>query len=186
MPFVRCDTKNLEMQLIGQGVAAGSARAAIEVRNMSNRDCGLYGYAGIQLLNAYRLPRPTKVVWSTEAFFLTTPAVAEIVGLLSGTPPVLALSASLALEALSDGAGNSRMLEVRGPMMVAGDFTQANMRLEYFQKDIDLISGLSREVRCPLPLFAASAQLHLAALAQGRLAEDPACVFAVLKGMLSP
>ena len=90
MPFVRCDTKNLEMQLIGQGVAAGSARAAIEVRNMSNRDCGLYGYAGIQLLNAYRLPRPTKVVWSTEAFFLTTPAVAEIVGLPSGTPPLAA------------------------------------------------------------------------------------------------
>src|ERR1019366_5630393 len=77
---------------------------------------------------------------------------------------------------------NSRMLEVRGPMMIAGDFTQANMRLEYFQKDIDLISGLSREVRCPLPLFAASAQLHLAALAQGRLEEDPACVFAVGPG----
>jgi L-threonate 2-dehydrogenase len=95
------------------------------------------------------------------------------------------LDPALALKALSDGAGNSRMLEVRGPMMIAGDFSEANMRLEYFQKDIDLISGLSREVRCPLPLFAASAQLHLAALAQGRLDEDPASVFAVLKGMLS-
>jgi 3-hydroxyisobutyrate dehydrogenase-like beta-hydroxyacid dehydrogenase len=96
------------------------------------------------------------------------------------------LDPALALRALADGAGNSRMLEVRGPMMLAGDFTEANMRLEYFQKDIDLISGLAREVSCPLPLFSASAQLHLAALAQGRQDEDPACVFAVLEGMVSP
>lgn len=88
-----------------------------------------------------------------------------------------------ALRALSDGAGNSRMLEVRGPMMVAGDYSRANMRLEYYQKDIDLIGDLARTVRCPLPLFSASAQLHLAALAQGRLDEDPACVHAVLEGM---
>lgn len=93
------------------------------------------------------------------------------------------LDPALALQALSDGAGNSRMLEVRGPMMIAGDFSHANMRLEYYQKDIDLISDLARTARCPLPLFSASAQLHLAALAQGRLGEDPACVFAVLEGM---
>jgi 3-hydroxyisobutyrate dehydrogenase-like beta-hydroxyacid dehydrogenase len=96
------------------------------------------------------------------------------------------LDLALALRALSDGAGNSRMLEVRGPMMIAGDFSQANMRLEYFQKDIELIGDLGRTARCPLPLFTASAQLHLAALAQGRLDEDPACVFAVLEQMTRP
>lgn len=96
------------------------------------------------------------------------------------------LDPALALRALSDGAGNSRMLEVRGPMMIAGDFSRANMRLEYYQKDIDLISDLGRTARCPLPLFTASAQLHLAALAQGRLDEDPACVFAVLEEMTRP
>jgi 3-hydroxyisobutyrate dehydrogenase-like beta-hydroxyacid dehydrogenase len=96
------------------------------------------------------------------------------------------LDTGLALQALTDGAGMSRMLEVRGPMMVAGDFSEANMPLEAFQKDIDLISSLARDARCPLPLFTASAQLHLAALAQGRLEEDPACVFAVFEGMLAP
>ena len=93
------------------------------------------------------------------------------------------LDPALALQALSDGAGNSRMLEIRGPMMVEGDFSQANIALEVFQKDIGLISDLARAARCPLPLFSAAAQLHLAAMAQGRLAEDPACVFAVLEGM---
>lgn len=93
------------------------------------------------------------------------------------------LDPALALQALSDGAGSSRMLEIRGPMMVEGDFSQANIALEVFQKDIGLISDLAWAARCPLPLFSAAAQLHLAAMAQGRLAEDPACVFAVLEGM---
>ncbi|HEY6279493.1 MAG TPA: NAD(P)-dependent oxidoreductase [Streptosporangiaceae bacterium] len=96
------------------------------------------------------------------------------------------LDPALALRALSDGAGNSRMLEVRGPMMLGGDFAAANIALAVFQKDIDLIGELARAVRCPLPLFTAAAQLHLAALGQGRAAEDPACVYAVLAGMSQP
>jgi L-threonate 2-dehydrogenase len=93
------------------------------------------------------------------------------------------LDPALALRALSDGAGSSRMLEIRGPMMIEGDFSRANIALEVFQKDIDLIGDLARTARSPLPLFSAAAQLHLAALAQGRLDEDPACVFAVLEQM---
>jgi len=93
------------------------------------------------------------------------------------------LDPALALRALSDGAGNSRMLEIRGPMMVRGDFSDANITLGVFQKDIELIADLARAARCPLPLFSAAAQLHLAAMAQGRLGEDPACVSAVLEGM---
>jgi len=88
MPFVRCDTGDLEMQLTVDGVAAGSVRATIEVRNKSNRDCDLYGYAGLQLLSSFRAPLPTKVTWSTSAFFLSSPAVAEVVGLPSRTPPL--------------------------------------------------------------------------------------------------
>jgi 3-hydroxyisobutyrate dehydrogenase-like beta-hydroxyacid dehydrogenase len=93
------------------------------------------------------------------------------------------LDLALALQVLTDGAGTSRMLEVRGPMMLAKDFTKANMRLDGYQKDIDLIGAFARDVHCPLPLFAASAQLYLAALAQGRGAEDPAVIAAVLEGM---
>ena len=96
------------------------------------------------------------------------------------------LDPALALRALADGAGNSRMLEVRGPMMLSGDFAAANIALAVFCKDIDLIGELARAARCPLPLFTAAAQLHLAALGQGRAAEDPACVYAVLAGMSQP
>ena len=96
------------------------------------------------------------------------------------------LDPALALRALADGAGNSRMLEVRGPMMLSGDFAAANIALAVSCKDIDLIGELARAARCPLPLFTAAAQLHLAALGQGRAAEDPACVYAVLAGMSQP
>jgi putative dehydrogenase len=96
------------------------------------------------------------------------------------------LDPDLALRALADGAGNSRMLEIRGPMMLGGDFTGGSIALAVFCKDIDLISELARAVRCPLPLFTAAAQLHLAALGQGRAAEDPACVYAVLAEMSQP
>ena len=96
------------------------------------------------------------------------------------------LDPALALRALADGAGNSRMLEIRGPMMVDGDFSGANIALQVFQKDIDLIGDLARTACCPLPLFTAAAQLHLAAMAQGRLDEDPACVFAVLEQLTGP
>ncbi|MGH9102692.1 MAG: NAD(P)-dependent oxidoreductase, partial [Acidimicrobiales bacterium] len=96
------------------------------------------------------------------------------------------LDGELARRALCDGAGMSRMLEVRGPMMLSGDFSHANMRLEYYQKDIDLINAQARAVKCLLPLFSVSSQLYLAALAQGRLDEDAADVYAVLEGMHEP
>jgi uncharacterized protein DUF4232 len=88
MPFVRCDTAGLEMQLIKVGAATGNIGGIIEIRNNSNRDCDLYGYAGMQLLDAAGQPLATKVVWSATSFFVPTPAVEEVVGLPAGTAPI--------------------------------------------------------------------------------------------------
>jgi 3-hydroxyisobutyrate dehydrogenase-like beta-hydroxyacid dehydrogenase len=84
------------------------------------------------------------------------------------------------LEAVTDGAGTSRMLEVRGPMMIRNDFSDATMRMDTYQKDIDTIAGFARALHCPLPLFAASAELYRAALGQGLAAQEVASVFTVL------
>jgi L-threonate 2-dehydrogenase len=86
-----------------------------------------------------------------------------------------------ALAALTAGAGTSRMLEVRGPIMLDRAFDAASMRVSTFQKDLDIIAGFARDLRCPAPLFAAAAQVHLAALAQGHGDDDTASVFAVLE-----
>jgi putative dehydrogenase len=85
-----------------------------------------------------------------------------------------------ALAALTAGAGTSRILELRGPLMVEGRYEPATMKVEVFQKDVDIIADLAREVRCPLPVFAAAAQLNLAALAMGMGALDTASLHEVL------
>lgn len=86
-----------------------------------------------------------------------------------------------ALAALTAGAGTSRMLEVRGPLMTDGSYDAASMAVRTFQKDLDIISGFARDLGCPAPVFGAAAQVHLAALAQGHGDDDTASVFAVLR-----
>jgi putative dehydrogenase len=100
---------------------------------------------------------------------------------------VLAMKAGLdpamVVNVIGDGAGSSRMFQVRGPMMVAGDYSDAMMKLEVWQKDMTIIADFAREVGCPTPLFSASASIYTAALASGRRKEDTAAVCAVLEGM---
>jgi hypothetical protein len=88
MPFVRCDTPALEMQLIKVGAATGNVGGIIEVRNKSSKDCDLYGYAGLQFLDARGLPLSTHVTWSRLSFFTNGQAPLEIVGLPAGTPRI--------------------------------------------------------------------------------------------------
>jgi 3-hydroxyisobutyrate dehydrogenase-like beta-hydroxyacid dehydrogenase len=74
---------------------------------------------------------------------------------------VLAMKAGLdpamVLKVVGDGAGNSRMLEVRGPMMIKGDYSEAMMKLETWQKDMTIIADFARKLGCQTPLFSASA-----------------------------
>ena len=90
------------------------------------------------------------------------------------------------LEVIGDGAGASRMFQVRGPQMVAGDYRDPTMRVEVFQKDIEIIRGFAHEAHSPTPLFTLSAQFYEAAMAQGRAAQDTACLIAVLEQMTEP
>lgn len=100
---------------------------------------------------------------------------------------VLAQRAGLDLDrafaALTDGAGSSRMLEVRGPLMIAGEYDEATMRVSTFGKDLAIIAEFVAAVHSPAPLFAASSVLYNAAAAQGRAEQDTASVFAVLQGL---
>ena len=101
---------------------------------------------------------------------------------------VLAQRAGLDLqtvwELVKSGAGNSRMFELRGPLMVEGTYDrEVASRLELWQKDMAVIGGFAKDLNCPVPLFAQSAQLYNAAIAQGRGGEDMAAICAVLEGL---
>ncbi|UQX88974.1 NAD(P)-dependent oxidoreductase [Jatrophihabitans telluris] len=84
------------------------------------------------------------------------------------------------ITAVGDGAGSSRMFQVRGPMMASGRFMPAAMRVDTFSKDLALIAELAAEVAAPTPLLESAAELYRMAAEQGRGGEDTACVYAVL------
>jgi len=82
-----------------------------------------------------------------------------------------------------DGAGASRMFQVRGPMMVAGDYRDATMKVEVWQKDMKIIGEFAAALGVATPLFNASAAIYNAAMAQGYAQQDTAAVCAVLERM---
>jgi len=97
-------------------------------------------------------------------------AEAMVLGIKAGLDP------ALVLKVVSSGAGSSRMLEVRGPMMVKGDYSDATMKVSVWQKDMKIIGEYARAIDCPTPLFLASAPFYTAAMAMGRADEDTASV----------
>jgi putative dehydrogenase len=79
-------------------------------------------------------------------------------------------------------AGTSRIFEVRGPMMVKGDYdTNISAKLELLLKDIDCIADHARDMGCPTPLFSLASQIHFAAEAQGHGQSDPAVVCKIVE-----
>ena len=85
------------------------------------------------------------------------------------------------LDLVQRGAGNSRVFELRGPMMAAGRYDEATMKLSVWQKDMQIIGEFASQLGCTTPLFDATVPVYDAALAQGLGAMDTAAVCAVLE-----
>ena len=77
------------------------------------------------------------------------------------------LDAATAYRVISAGAGASRMLDLRGPLMVEGRYEPPTMKVDVWQKDMALIGEFAAEVAAPTPLFAATVPLYAAAMDQG-------------------
>lgn len=91
------------------------------------------------------------------------------------------LDAALAVKVLGDGAGSSRMLQVRGPMMAKRAYRDATMKVEVWQKDMGIIADFVRSLKSPAPLFTASRAIYDAAMKRGLAKADTAAVCAVLE-----
>jgi 3-hydroxyisobutyrate dehydrogenase-like beta-hydroxyacid dehydrogenase len=104
-------------------------------------------------------------------------AEAFVLGMKAGLDP------QQILEVVSDGAGTSRMFEVRGPLMVANEYEPPTMKVDVWQKDMKIIGAFANDLKCPTPLFATSAQIYTNALAHSRDKEDTASVCAILEDM---
>ena len=91
------------------------------------------------------------------------------------------LNAALAVKVLGDGAGSSRMLQVRGPMMAKRNYKDATMKVEVWQKDMGIIADFVRALKSPAPLFTATRAIYDAAMKSGLAKSDTAAVYAVLE-----
>jgi 3-hydroxyisobutyrate dehydrogenase-like beta-hydroxyacid dehydrogenase len=100
---------------------------------------------------------------------------------------VLGMKAGLApeqiLRLVSSGVGNSRVFELRAPMMARNRYGDATMKISVWQKDMAIIADYAKTIGSPTPLFDATGPLYARALADGHGAEDTAAVCAVLEQM---
>jgi putative dehydrogenase len=100
---------------------------------------------------------------------------------------VLGMKAGLDPQQIFDlvkiGAGNSRVFELRAPMMVKDDYDAATMKMKVWQKDMDVIGKFAKALRVPTPLFSATIPVYAKAMATGHAMEDTAAVCAVLEKM---
>lgn len=91
------------------------------------------------------------------------------------------LDPARALEVLTASAATSRMLEVRGPLMVRGAFA-AQMKLDLFMKDLHLIQDAAGAAGADLPLTDVAERLYAAAMDAGHAGDDLSAVVRVLEG----
>jgi L-threonate 2-dehydrogenase len=105
-------------------------------------------------------------------------AEAMVLGIKAGLPP------QLIFDLIKTGAGNSRIFELRAPMMVKDDYaSHVTMKISVWQKDMDVIGGYARKIRVPTPMFDASNAIYAKARKSGYDDQDTAAVCAVLEKM---
>jgi 3-hydroxyisobutyrate dehydrogenase-like beta-hydroxyacid dehydrogenase len=100
---------------------------------------------------------------------------------------VLGMKAGLEPEQIfkfaNGGAGQSRMFEIRGPMMVKDDYSEATMKNSVWQKDMAVIGEFAARLGVPTPLFSATLPVYASAMSIGYAEQDTGAVCGVLERM---
>ncbi|MBV9956590.1 MAG: NAD(P)-dependent oxidoreductase [Pseudolabrys sp.] len=104
-------------------------------------------------------------------------AEAMVLGMKSGLKP------QMIFDLIRAGAGNSRVFELRAPMMVTGRYDDATMKIDVWQKDMQVIGDFAKKIGVKVPLFRASEPIYDKALRSGLGKKDTAAVAVVLEKM---
>ena len=109
---------------------------------------------------------------------VNTAALAEalVLGAKGGLDP------QALLDILKDSAGASKMVDVRGPLMVGHRF-EPQMKVELFLKDFRLMLEEGQRLGVALPLTSLTQQICTATVAAGRGGEDLAALITTLERM---
>ncbi|MBC7780379.1 MAG: NAD(P)-dependent oxidoreductase [Proteobacteria bacterium] len=159
-------TGDLSVYMSGDAAAAEKVRPVFAGFSRQQDHVGPFG-SGMKMKAVANMLVAIHNVAAAEAF---------VFGMKMGLDPALILKVA------GNGAGGSRMFEVRGPMMVKDDYP-ATMKVAVWQKDMQIIGEMAKAVACPTPLLNTSAIMYDAAMAQGRAEQDTGSVCAVLGEM---
>jgi 3-hydroxyisobutyrate dehydrogenase-like beta-hydroxyacid dehydrogenase len=160
-------TKDLVIYASGDKAAIGKLKPLFAGFSRQVHDLGAFGN-GSRMKYVANLLVAINNVASAEAMVL---------GMKAGLPPELIFKLATA------GAANSRVLELRGPMMVKNRYDDATMKIKVWQKDMAVIGDFAKKLGCPTPLFSATLPVYQKAMATGHAAHDTAAVCAVLEDM---
>ena len=127
--------------------ASGDAKAIARLRPLfldfarAVHDLGAYG-------NGSRMKYVANLL---VAIHNVASAEAMVLGMKAGLDPQV-------IHALvTAGAGNSRVFELRAPMMVKGRYDDPTMKVKIWQKDMNVIGDYAQKLGVPTPLFSADA-----------------------------
>ncbi len=104
-------------------------------------------------------------------------AEAMVLGMKAGLDP------EMIVDLIRAGAGNSRVFELRAPMMVKDSYVPATMKNSVWQKDMNVIGDFAKKIGVPTPLLTATIPVYKKALTTGHAEHDTAAVCAVLEQM---
>lgn len=103
----------------------------------------------------------------------------------AGEAMVLGMKAGLDPQMIFDlvkaGAGNSRVFELRAPMMVKNNYKDVTMKIDVWDKDMQVIGDYAKKIRVPTPLFNATKPVYEKAAKSGFGGQDTGAVCAVLE-----
>ena len=102
-------------------------------------------------------------------------AEAMVLGMKAGLDP------QQVFDLIKIGAGNSRVFELRAPMMVKNKYDDATMKIKVWDKDMDVIGKYAKALGVPTPTFTATIPVYAKAEAMGLGMQDTAAVCAVLE-----
>src|SRR5262252_8317701 len=171
-----CPVSGTGAQAVSKDLVVYASGTSGEIRKLRGLFCGFT--RAIHDVGAFGNGSRMKYVANLlVAIHNVASAEAMVLGMKAGLPP------QLIYDQIRIGAGNSRVFELRAPMMVKGRYDQPTMKVSIWQKDMKVIGDFAGSLKSPIPLFAATRPIYAKALKSGHSAEDTAAVCAVLEKM---
>jgi L-threonate 2-dehydrogenase len=164
---IQAETKDLVIYASGGSVEIKRLRPLFADFTRAVQDLGEFG-------NGSRMKYIANLL---VAIHNVASAEALVLGMKAGLPP------DLVYDQIKVGAGNSRVFELRAPMMVKGHYDKPTMKVAIWKKDMDVIGSFAQSLGAPTPLFSATLPIYAAAMSTGYAMQDTASTCAVLESM---